>query len=416
MSVSAGPFPGGRRASWRLPASLRSLRDPRRSLLLVLAAGLAALALGGCGGGDDPPGAAGQTAGRPATADSTAGAAATPAPPGRGGRPGGPPAMAAVPVAVAPAEVGDIASYYRTTATLEAEKEAQVLARVGGLVQRILVEEGDRVREGDPLLEIENDEYRLRLQQAEATTANVRSRYERMQQMIEEGLATEEEFQTAHSDLENAEAEEGLARLLVGYTTVRAPFDGAVVERLVDPGQNVSEGTPVFLLSDFDPLLALFHVPAKEFRSLRSDQPVTLVLDSDGTRLEGTIKLISPVIDPTSGTIKITVEIPAYPDGTRPGDFAEVQVVTERHLGTTLVPRGAVLAEKGENVAYVAVDGRAERRIVEVGFTDLDNAEILTGVAPGELVVVKGQRSLKNGMPLKILADEQAALAAGAEG
>jgi membrane fusion protein (multidrug efflux system) len=144
-------------------------------------------------------------------------------------------------------------------------------------------------------------------------------------------------------------------------------------------------------------------VPSKEFKKLRPDQPVELVLDSTGQRMQGQIKLVSPVIDPTSGTIKVTIEVHDYPEGTRAGDFAQVNIVTETRAGATLVPKIAVISDKGDDVIYTDVGGSAERRVVEVGFTDDEHAEILSGVQVGESVVVKGQRSLKNGSPLKIL-------------
>ena len=316
-------------------------------------------------------------------------------------------AQQAIPVAVTTASSGSISSYYRATATLEAEKQAQVLARVTGVVKTLLAEEGDKISKGDPLLLIENNEYHFRVEQATAGTTNLRARYQRLEQMVAEGLATEEEIQAARSDLASAEAEEGLARLSLSYTTVSAPFSGRVTERLVDAGQNVSSGDPLFVMADFDPLLAKVHVPSREFKRLQKDQTVELVLDSNGARLSGHIKLISPVIDPTSGTIKITVEVPDYPKGTRPGEFAQVQIVTEKRDNSTLVPRSAVLTDKGESVVYTPISEddklTAERRIVEVGFTDDQNVQILSGLQPGDTIVIKGQRSLKHGAPLKIL-------------
>lgn len=337
---------------------------------------------------------------------------------GAGSRGGGPGGKQAIPVAVQPAVVGSIASYYKATATLEAEKQAELLARVTGVVTALTAEEGDLVAAGAPLLTVGNDEYRLRVQQAAARTANLRSRFERMQAMKAEELSTEEEFETARSDLASAEADEGLARLNLSYTTVRAPFAGRITARLVDVGQNLSLGTPLFVMADFDPLLARVHVPSREFNKLRRDQVVDLVLDSTGARLQGRITLISPIIDPSSGTIKLTVEVAEYPAGTRPGDFAEVQIVTERRDDVVLVPRAAVLTDKGETVVYVAdqsgEEPQAERRIVSVGFSDDDHAQILSGLASGETVVTRGQRSLKHGTPLKILADTVAEVAAGA--
>jgi membrane fusion protein (multidrug efflux system) len=355
---------------------------------LLFALCLAAVA--GCGGGKD---------------DTPAGGAQAET---RSGGPAGQPEEPAVPVAVAPAELGAISSYYKATATLEAEKEAQVLARVAGVIAALSAEEGDRVVAGAALLRIDNNEYRLRADQAAAAAANLRARFQRLQAMRDEDLATDEEFEAARSELARAEADEGLARLNLSYTEVVAPFGGRVTRRLASVGQNVSVGTPLFALADFDPLLAKVHVPSREFNKLRQDQDVELVLDSVGRRVQGRIKLISPVIDPASGTIKITIEIPSYPEGTRPGDFAQVQIVTERRDGAVLVPRSAVLTDKGETVVYVAAGAAgdtAERRVVEVGFTDDERAQILTGLAAAERVVVKGQRSLKHGSKLKVLAE-----------
>jgi membrane fusion protein (multidrug efflux system) len=358
--------------------------------LVALAFALLSLSLGGCGGGDAPAGAPAQ-AGRP----------------GGPGGPGGAAPAKAVPVAVRTVGRGDIATRYEATATLEAEKQTEVLARVVGLAAGLAVEEGDRVREGDGLMRIENGEYRLRVDQAAARTANLRTRFERLEAMLAEGLTAAEEYETARTDLAAAEADEGLARLEMSYTTVRAPFAGRITSRMIDPGQNVSLGTPLFAMADFDPLLVRVHVPSREFNKLRTEQTVELVLDSDGVRLPGRIKLISPVIDPASGTIKVTVEVPDPPASVRPGDFAAVRIVTEQRDGVLLVPVAAVLADKDESVCYVAVDGAegptAERRVVEVGFTDDQHAQILSGLAEGESVVVKGQRTLTHGALLKIL-------------
>jgi membrane fusion protein (multidrug efflux system) len=309
-------------------------------------------------------------------------------------------------VAIENASVGTIASYYTATATLSAEKEAEILSRVSGVVEALHCEEGDLVSAGTVLLSINNDEYRYRLAQAEANTADLQSRYDRLREMQKQELVSAEEYEGVKNELKSAQAEEGLARLTLSYTNVTAPFRGAVVTRLVDVGQNINLGTPLFVLSDFDPLLARVHVPSKEFKKLKPDQPVELVLESNRQRLSGRIKLVSPVIDPSSGTIKVTIEIPDYPAGVRPGEFAEVHIVTERRPGSTLVPKIALVTDRGEQVLYVAADSTAERRSVEVGFEDDNYAEIISGVSPDEPVVVKGQRSLKHGSPIRILEEE----------
>lgn len=317
---------------------------------------------------------------------------------------GGPPARPPVSVAVESAVVGPIATHYRTTATLEVEREAQIVSRVAGVIAAIKVEEGDLVQAGTPLLLIENEELRYRVEQATAKSQALAARLERMRTMSGD-LVSEEEVETTRFDLDAAQADEGLARVQLEYTTVTAPFDGRITLRHVDVGQKVSLDTPLFALADFHPLLARVHVPAKEFRSLKVDQMVDLVLDSDGTALEGRIRLVSPVIDPQTGTIKVTIEVPEYPEDTRPGDFAEVKIVTEVHPKAVLVPKIAVLTEKGASAVWV-VDGESvAQRVVQVGFTDDEHAEIVSGVAADEKIVVKGQRSLQPDSRVRVLDD-----------
>lgn len=327
---------------------------------------------------------------------------------------GAAPRQPPVPVAVEGATVGSIASYYTATATLAAEREADILARVSGVVKKLSCEEGDVVAEGAELLLIDNDEYQYRLDQAQAARADLQSRYDRLTQMKERELVSPEEYEKVTNDLAAAKAAEGMAQLNLSYTHVRAPFGGRVVTRHVDVGQTVNVGTALFVLSDFKPLLARVHVPAKEFNQLRPDQPVDLVLESSGVKLRGRIKLVSPTIDPSSGTIKVTVEINDYPDGVRPGDFAQVKIVTEQRNGATLVPKIAIVNDRGEQVLYISeADSTAERRVVEVGFEDDTNAEITQGLKPGERVIVKGQRSLKHGSAIKVI-DDAAGRPAGA--
>lgn len=316
---------------------------------------------------------------------------------------GGASSLPAIAVAVETPVRDHISTYYTATATLDPNKETDVVARVTGVILDMLTEEGRSVKEGDVLLRIDDREYRHRLSQTDAEVSRQNARFERVKQMVEGDLVSAEEFEGARSDVQSAEAQKGLAELQLSYTRVKAPFAGRVVERLVDQGQMVTDGTTLFRLADVSRLLARVHVPAREFRNIRTDQKVELHVDSSDEVLAGEIILVSPIIDPSTGTIKVTVEITDYPESIRPGDFAEVRIVTDVHENALLVPKTAVITEKGENFVYLAVDSQAVRRPVELGYQDQARTEIAGGLEGGESVVVQGQRSLREGQPLQIL-------------
>lgn len=369
--------------------SIRRARRVGRAAALLLTMGALGASLG-CGGDE--------------TQAAAPGAARGPSGPG--------PARPDTPVGVDRVHVGPASSYYTATATLEADNRAEIQSRASGVVTRILSEEGDRVKAGAVLLQLDDAEARFRVQQAQANLEAAKSDHERRSAMMEGGLLSEGEFETTENTLSVREAELGLAQVALSYTQVKTPFDGRVVRRFVDLGANVSTGTPLFSVMDDDPLLARIHIPAKRMSYMDVGQPLEIQVDSQDKELTGVVRLISPIVDPTTGTVKVTAEIRGATSGVRPGDFAQVRIVTARHEDAMLVPSGAVFEEQGQQVLYVAVDGKAVRRVVETGFVDGDNTEILSGLEPQELVVVKGQRQLRDGGGIEILEGPEDVLAA----
>lgn len=350
-----------------------------RALTFSLLALFAALATAGCGGEESRAGGPG----------------------GEGGT-GGPQGKP-VPVAVVAVRLGDASSYYTATATLEADNLAEIRSRTTGFVRAILREEGDRVGAGDLLLRLEDDEARLGVKQAEANALATRAEHERKASMKDAGLLSAGEFETVENSLRVRDAELDLKKLELQYTQVAAPFAGRVTRRLVDLGANVSPGTPLFEIMDDEPMLARVHVPARRMGSVSPGQRIAIHLDSGNLDLEGVVTLVSPIVDETTGTVKVTAEIRQHPAGIRAGDFAQVRIVTERHQGAKLVPSRSIVEDEGKSVVYVVADGKAVKREVKPGFVESDDTEVLEGIEANDLVCVKGQRDLKDGQAVEIL-------------
>ena len=316
-----------------------------------------------------------------------------------------------MPIAVTRVEIGEATSVYTTTATLEAEHHAQILARTTGVAREILVEEGDVVEKDQVLLVIEDDDQQLRLKQAELKLAQVKAEHARQKKMLDAGILSEQEFEQTDNELETAAAELEVAQLALSYTRVRAPFSGNIVRRHLDLGAHVTNSMQLFEMMDISPLLARIHVPSNRMGKVSAAQTVNLFVDSTGVELAGDIRLVSPIVDPTSGTVKITAEIATYPQGTRPGDFVEAQIVTDLREGAMLVPSVAVFEEQGKQVLFVVEGDKAIRRTVKTGYIQAGVTEILEGIEKDDIIVIKGQRNLRDGMPVNVLEGADEALA-----
>ena len=310
----------------------------------------------------------------------------------------------AIPVEAATVETGDMAAFFTGTASLEAEEEALVVARTGGVVLEIYAEEGQYVEADQPLAKVDDERLALEVSRAEAALAKLQRDYERNEELFQKSLISAEEYERVKSDFETQKAARALAQLELEYATVRAPFSGIVSERLIKIGNMVATHAPAFRLTDFDPLLAVLFVPERELNKLRQGQPAELRLDAlPGDTFTGTIKRISPVVDPTTGTFKVTVEIRDPSRQLKPGMFGRIRIVYDTRKNVLLVPKGAILAEDDEASVYLIRDSMAFRQVVETGYSDDARVEIVSGIEPGDHIITTGQNSLRDSSRVQVI-------------
>lgn len=302
-----------------------------------------------------------------------------------------------VPVEVGMVTSGDIASYWTGTATLEAEKETEVVAKVGGVVKRILVEEGDYVTAGQVLAKLDDEKIAVQMEQAKANLDKLRSDYDRAQELYDENLVSAQEFQRTKYEYESQKAAYGLCALDLEYTAIRSPISGVVAERLIKVGNMVLANSAAFRVTDPDPLLAVLHVPERQVGKLRDGQRAAINVDALGeAEFSGRVDRISPVVDPSTGTIKVTVEVHDASRSLKPGMFARINIVHNVHAGALLAPRDAIMEEDDESTVFVVSDSTALRRVVKTGYVNSVHIEVLEGLALGDTVVTTGKGSLKD--------------------
>ncbi len=310
----------------------------------------------------------------------------------------------AIPVETALVKRGDVDASYTATTTLEAQDEAVVVAKTDGVIKKIYVEEGQHVNAGDVLAKLDDEKLLYQLEGAKANLDKKQHEFERNKELYAKHLISSNAYETSKFELAALKSDYDLAKLSVDYTAIRAPISGVVSKRFIKPGNMLTQNQQTFVITDFDPLLATLHVPERELSKLKDGQPALLSTDAlPGQRFTGSIDRISPVVDPATGTFKVTVAMRDPSHRLKPGMFGRVNIVYDTRHDALLVPRSAVITEDTESNVFVIDKGVAHRTPVDVGYTDGGAVQIVDGLKEGESVVTVGQTSLKDGAKVQIV-------------
>jgi RND family efflux transporter MFP subunit len=306
-----------------------------------------------------------------------------------------------------------------------------VAARIDGPVERVAVHVGDRVAEGALLATLDRDRLRAevalreaeieertaRLSAAEATVSLYRQEVDRL-----EGLRTSAAFSQARYDDARAEAERSvgqrseaeaalararvaldLARLELGYATIEAPFPGVVSERHVDEGEYVDIGAPIVTLINDRDLEIEAAVPGELVDNLDRGTEMTARLDADVT-VAARVRAVVPLEDTRTRTrrVRFTADLEALGIPLASNQSAIVFVPVGRPRDVVTVDKDAVLSgPDGHSVFVVTDEGTAEPRGIEIGRAVGNRFEVVSGLAPGDVVVTRGNESLRPGQPVR---------------
>ncbi len=303
--------------------------------------------------------------------------------------------LTVIPVEVAATGRGDIAAYYTTTTTLEAEQEAIVVAQVRGIATKLLVEEGDQVAKGQIIAKLEDDQYRIEASRAKATLDRLYNDFQRNKELFEKNLLSAEAYENSRFEYESQKAAYELAELNLKNTEIRSPISGMISERFIKAGNMVGMDEQIFKVTDFDPLQALLYVPEHELSKIRKNQKAMLKVDAlPGQEFTGYVQRISPIVDPSTGTFKVTVQINDELDRLRPGMFGRIKIVYDTHSNTLMIPKAAIINEDVNQTVFVVRGDTVYKKNIITGYANGVNVEVLSGLDDGEMVVTVGQGSL----------------------
>lgn len=304
---------------------------------------------------------------------------------------------AGIPIESTKVTKGSVMATYTGSTTLEAEGEAVAVAKVSGIVEKIFVEEGDYVKADQVVAKLDDEQFELEFLQSKSKLDKLSNQYERDQSLFENNIISKESYEQIEFEYHTQKAVYDLAKLKLDYTEIRAPISGIVSQRFIKVGNMVELNQPTFQITNFDPLLAVLHVPEKEMSKLQVGFPADITADAlPGQSFPGTVLRISPIIDAGTGTMKVTVAVKDNTRKLKPGMFTRVHIIYDTHENTLLVPKGTVLTEDMETSVFVIKEGVASKQYVKIGYENSTHVEILSGLVVGDVIVTTGLSSLKD--------------------
>jgi membrane fusion protein, multidrug efflux system len=277
-------------------------------------------------------------------------------------------------VEVAGIEIGTVADHLITTGVLESEAQADITPLGSGTVTRVMAEEGDTVRPGQVLAVIENVSLASGADRATIELNNAKQAVAEAESLHSRGAISDRELRDANSALAVANAGYKEARASAGFTRLTSPIAGTVSLRNVRVGEVAQPSQPAFQVVDLDRLRVIVQLPEKDLPRVSTGLPATLTGAYDEEAgATGQVERISPVVQASSGTVRVTIGVDSENASLRPGQFVKVRIEVDRHSDVLTIPRRSLVWDDGEPVAWTVFDAPAPEPPEEEALEDADD-------------------------------------------
>jgi membrane fusion protein, multidrug efflux system len=336
-------------------------------------------------------------------------------------KPAAPPVSRGVPVVAAAARQGNLDIYLTGLGSVTAFNMVTVRTRVNGQLVKVTFQEGQFVRKGELLAEIDPRPFQVQLAQAEGQMArnqallkNAQRDFERFKVLLSRDLISKQEFdaQLAQIDqhegaLKSDQAQIDNAKLQLTYSRITAPISGRIGLRVVDEGNMVqaNDSNSLAVITQLQPIAMLFSIPQDDLPPVlkRMQSGQKLVVEAYNRDLKqklasGTLLTVDNQIDPNTGTVRCKAVFPNEDNALFPNQFVNARLLVDTKQGAVIVPTAAIQRSPQSAFVYVVKDdGTVESRNVMVGLGEGDDVSIENGLSPGEVVVVEGVDRLQQG-------------------
>lgn len=300
-------------------------------------------------------------------------------------------------ITVDAARLTELSSRQQYTAQLEAKTLNNITAQAGGRVKQILVAVGDRVAAGQVVARMEATQASA----AQIQLADAKTNFARMDELYKVGGISKAQWEQAKSALEQAKLSYGNAS---ENTLLRSPISGFVTAKNYDNGDVTSPAQPILVIQQVSPLKVVVNVSEQYYTRLKPGLEASLSVEALGTQsFSGRITKVYPTVDATTHTVGVEIEVPNKDQRLRPGMYARLSLDFGTRQALTISDK-AIVRQAGSGIRYVYVlkEGKAVYREVELGELQDGRYEVLSGIEPGEQLIISAPSRLKNGTAVKL--------------
>ncbi|MBU0944639.1 MAG: efflux RND transporter periplasmic adaptor subunit [Proteobacteria bacterium] len=288
--------------------------------------------------------------------------------------------------------------------TVEPWQRLELLAKIGGMVEEVLVREGDQVQEGTVLARIEEADYRIGLQAAQATWTLARAEYQRGKTMHTKGIATQAELENLHARLQTAQATLDDAQLKLSRCTITAPMSGVIRRLDAKAGLLLAVADPVAEILQIEQVKAVVGIPESDVTAVRGLDEISLSIQALGDRqLKGKKHFLSPAPESNAHVYRLELALANQDLSILPGMFVRADIIKEERANALAIPLYSVITRKGEQFIYLEDRGVVRKQLVQLGIMEGWMVEVTDGLKEGDRVVVEGHRDIEDGQEVRVI-------------
>ena len=298
---------------------------------------------------------------------------------------------------------GPIRDRLNLPGVVEPWEDLTLMAKVGGTITEVLVDEGAAVKQGQVIARIEEDDYRIGLAAAQAAHSLAQADYQRNQERYQKKLLPLAQLQARETNLQTSKAELDNATLQLERCTITAPMAGVVQRLDAKKGLLLGRGDSVARLLQIDQVLAVVGIPESDVAAIRGLTEVEVAIQALAQSRLARIHYLSPAPQQTARLYRLELALDNPEQAILPGMFVRADIVKAAKAQALTLPLYAIISRNNEQYVFVEKNGRAEKRPVQTGITEGWLVEITSGLQAGERVVLEGHRELEDGRAMKVI-------------